>query len=151
MRDELLAELDREFSALLEAVEGLTDEQMVKPWYGDWSVRDILAHIAGWHHEMDDGLDRISRGERPTPEGVDYSDENAWNARFVETWASASPAAVVAELKASKELFESAARLVPENRYEQGRAAYRILRGSGADHYREHAPAIREWREREGI
>lgn len=150
-REELLAELDREFDVLLAAVEGLTDEQMVRPWYGEWSVHDMLAHIVGWHHEMDDALERISRGEKPAPEGVSYDDEDAHNARFVETWAGTSPAAIVEELVASKNLFVAAARLVPEERFEEGRAARRILLGSGADHYREHAPAIREWREREGI
>ncbi len=148
-REELLKELDREFDSLLKAVDGLSDQQMVQPWYGSWSVRDILAHVTGWHHEMDEALERISRGERPVPEGVDYSDADAWNARFVETWRNASPEAVLAELVASKGLFVAAARLVPEEKYEDGRAAYRILMNTGINHYREHAPAIREWRQKE--
>jgi len=53
-------------------------------------------------------------------------------------------------LRASKEAFAAAARLVPDDRFEEGRAAYRILHNAGIDHYREHAPAIREWRQREG-
>ena len=44
-----------------------------------------------------------------------------------------------------------AARQVPADRFEDGRAAYRILFGTGIDHYREHYPPIREWRQREGI
>lgn len=150
-REELIAELEREFAALVEAVQGLSDEQMGRPWYDSWSVRDILAHIIGWHHEMDDALERIARGERPVPEGIDYNDVDGFNARFVETWAGTSPAALLPELKASKDLFVAAARQVPEERFQEGRAAYRILRGTGAGHYREHAPAIRQWRDREGI
>ena len=150
-REELLATLDREFAELLAAVDGLSDEQMTRVWFGGWSLRDILAHIAGWHHEMDDVLARIGRGERPVPEGVDYSDADAWNARFVDTWRNASPSAVVEELIASKESFVTAARQVPEDRFEEGRAAYRILHNTAIDHYREHAPAIRAWRLREGI
>ncbi|MDO8616903.1 MAG: ClbS/DfsB family four-helix bundle protein [Dehalococcoidia bacterium] len=150
-KDELLKELDREFDSLLRAVDGLSDEQMVQPWYGSWSVRDILAHITGWHHEMDDALERLARGERPVPEGVDYGDADAWNARFAETWAGTSPAALLTELRASKELFAGAARDVPEDRFEEGRAAYRIVTTTGVNHYREHYPAIREWRKQEGI
>jgi hypothetical protein len=150
-RDELLAELDVAFSELEGSVEGLTDEQMLRQWYGDWSVRDILGHVIGWHHEMDDALERISRGERPVPEGVSYDDADAWNRRFAETWQQASPQAVIEELRASKELFVSAIRQVPDDRFEEGRAAFRILRGTGTDHYREHAPEIKAWREREGI
>ena len=154
-RKELLAELDRSFAELERAIEGLAHEQMLQRWYGEdggaWSVRDILAHITGWHHEMDDALERIARGERPTPEGVDYSDANTWNARFVETWASASPEAMTAELVKSKELFVEAAMQVPEEKFEEGRAAYRILTTTGTNHYREHAPPIRAWREKTGI
>ncbi|HEU4759942.1 MAG TPA: maleylpyruvate isomerase N-terminal domain-containing protein [Dehalococcoidia bacterium] len=150
-KDDLLKTLDREFQGLLDAVAGLSDEQMLAVWYGDWSVRDILAHITGWHLEMDGVLAHIARGERPIPEGVDYSDADAWNARFADTWRHASPTAVVEELRASKEAFAAAARQVPDDRFEEGRAAYRILHNAGIDHYREHAPAIREWRQREGI
>jgi len=150
-KDELLKTLDAEFDKLLAALEDLSDEQMLTVWYGDWSVRDILAHIIGWHYEMDDVLARIARGERPVPEGVDYSDADTWNAGFADTWRHASADAVVEELRASKESFAAAARQAPEDRFEEGRAAHRILHNAGIDHYREHAPAIREWRRREGI
>lgn len=85
------------------------------------------------------------------PEGVDYNDADAWNARFAEAHRETSPAAMVKELHESKEAFQAAARQIPEERFEEGRAAYRILYTTGIDHYREHAPAIREWREREGV
>jgi hypothetical protein len=148
---EMLSDLEDEFQNLLNAVDGLTDEQMVQRWYGEWGVREILGHIIGWHHEMDGVLQRISRGERPVPEGVSYDDSDALNARFAETWQAASPAAVLEELTASKELFVKAAKMVPEERYEEGRTAQRILMGNGPDHYREHIPAILEWRKKEGI
>lgn len=150
-KEDLLRELEIAFAAFLSVVEGISDEQMTRRWYGSWSVHDILAHIIGWHHEMDDALERIARGERPLPEGVSYDNEESWNARFVQTWAAASSAALIAELKASKDLFVQAARLVPEDRFQEGRTAHRILRTTAIDHYREHAPAIREWRQREGI
>jgi hypothetical protein len=150
-RDQLLQELEASFEDLLAAIDGLSHEQMLERWYGDWSVRDVLGHITGWHHEMDEALLRISRGERPTPEGVDYSDADAWNTRLVETWRSASPEAMIAELQASKDLFVSAAEKVPEEKFEEGRAAYRIVTTTGTNHYKEHAPAIREWRQQRGI
>lgn len=150
-KEQLLAELDEAFGELLSALEGLTDEQILRTWYDGWSVRDILGHIIGWHHEMDDALERISRGERPVPEGVNYDDSDAHNARFVQTWQSASPQAILEELRVSKDLFAAAARDVPEDRFAEGRAAHRILVGTGAEHYREHAPAIRDWRKKEGI
>ena len=150
-RDEILANLDGEFDSLMASVEGLSDEQMLRPWYGDWCVRDILAHVAGWHWEMSNAFQRIARGERPVPEGVDYGDSDAWNARFVEAQRDTHPDEVIEDLIASKAAFVAAARQVPDDRFEEGRAAYRILFGTGIDHYREHNPSIREWRQREGI
>lgn len=150
-RKELLAELDRSFAELERSIDGLSHEQLLVKWYGDWCVYDICSHIIGWHHEMDDALERIARGERPTPEGVDYSDADSWNARFIETWRQSSGEAVLEELRVSKDLFVEAARQVPEEKFEEGRAAYRILTTTGTNHYREHAPQIRAWREKTGI
>jgi hypothetical protein len=150
-RKDLLAELERAFAELETAIDGLTHEQLLIKWFGDWCVYDICSHIIGWHHEMDDALERITRGERPTPEGVDYSDADSWNARFVETWVQSSGEAVLEELRVSKDLFVEAARQVPEEKFEEGRAAYRILTTTGTNHYREHAPQIRAWREKTGI
>ena len=150
-RDDILKTLDTEFDALLKTADGLGDEQMRQVWFGDWGVRDILAHVAGWHREMAEAFERIARGERPVPEGVDYSDADSINARFAEAQHNADATGIIAELKASKDAFAAAARLVPEDRFAEGKTAHRILFGTGIDHYKEHEPAIREWRQREGI
>ena len=150
-RDDILKTLDTEFNTLLQSVEGLTDDQMKQVWFGEWGVRDILAHVAGWHREMTQAFERIARGERPVPEGVDYSNADPINARFAEAQRSAHANGIIAELKASKDAFVAAARELPEERFEEGKTAYRILHTTGIDHYHEHEPAIREWRQREGI
>jgi hypothetical protein len=158
-KDALLEEMEAGFAALLATVDGLTEEQMGRVWYGDpstslrtgWSVRDILAHVAGWHREEIAMLERISRGERPVPESVDYTDDDAWNARFVAKWRAASASEVLAELKASKEAYMVAAERLPEGRFEEGRTAHRLVREGCTQHYREHGDEIHEWRKREGI
>ena len=152
-REELLQQLDSEFENLLATIDGLSDEQMTNVWYGDWSVRDMLAHVAGWHREEAGMLERMARGERPVPEGADnpYSVGDAWNARFVERWQTASAATVLVEMKASKDAYVAAARQLPEERFQEGRTAYRLLREGCIDHYCSHAADIREWRQREGI
>ena len=150
-RDDILNTLDTEFDALLKTIDGLSDEQMTRVWFGEWGVRDILAHVAGWHREMTGAFERIARGERPVPEGVDYSNADPINARFAEAQRRADASGIMAELKASQEAFVAAARTVPEDRFEEGKTAHRILHTTGIDHYREHEPAIREWRQREGI
>ena len=150
-RDELLHALNHEFENMMKFVEDLDEAQMTKVWFGDWGVREILAHIAGWNWEMTAALERMARGERPVPEGVDYSDADSWNARFAEEARKLDPEEVLDDLRASKEAFVAAALEVPEDRFEEGRAAYRILHTTGIDHYPEHYTAIQEWRKREGI
>ena len=152
-REELLQQVDSDFQNLLSTVDGLSEEQMSEVWFGAWSVRDILAHVAGWHREEAGMLERMARGERPVPEGADYpyNAADAWNARFVERWQTASPATILEEMKASKKAYVAAARQLPEGRFQEGRTAQRLLREGCIDHYREHAGEIREWRQREGI
>ena len=150
-KDDLLREMDAGFAALLDAVDGLSEEQMTRVWYGDWSVRDILAHVAGWHREEIAMLERMARGERPVPESTDYTDDDAWNARFVAKWRAASAGEVLAELKATKEAYVAAASRLPEERFEEGRTARRLVQQGCIEHYREHADEIRAWREKEGL
>jgi hypothetical protein len=150
-RDQLIRQADSDFDELLSSFEGLSEEQMLQAWFDGWSVRDILAHVSGWHREMTPVLERIAKGERPVPEGVSYDDADAWNAKFAAAHKDTTPAAMVEELKASEEAFLAAAKTVPEERFEEGRAAHRILNGTGAGHYREHIGPIREWRQAEGI
>ena len=150
-KDALLREMEAGFADLLSTVDGLSEEQMTRIWYGDWSVRDILAHIAGWHREEIAMLERMARGERPVPESADYTDDDAWNARFVAKWRAASAGEVLAELKATKEAYVAAASRLPEERFEEGRTARRLVQQGCTEHYREHAGEIRAWREKEAL
>ena len=68
-KQSLLLELQAGFDELLAAVKGLDERAMTGVFYGTWSVKDILAHIAGWHHQMTGAMERMARGEKPTPEG----------------------------------------------------------------------------------
>ncbi|HXH21244.1 MAG TPA: maleylpyruvate isomerase N-terminal domain-containing protein, partial [Dehalococcoidia bacterium] len=106
------------------------------------------SHVAGWHREMAGALERMGRGERPTPEGVDYSDADSWNAKFSSAAANTSPAAMLQELEASFQTFRSAAAALGEDRFEQGRTVDRIVHTTGVNHYLEHGEQIREWRKK---
>ena len=112
-KDALLREMEVGFAGLLDAVEGLSEEQLSRVWYGDWCVRDILAHVAGWHREEIAMLERMARGERPVPESADYTDDDAWNARFVARWRDAPAGDVLAELRASAEAYLAVASRLP--------------------------------------
>jgi hypothetical protein len=150
-KEELLNEAAREYKALHEALQGLNETQMTEVWLGTWSVRDIVAHIAGWHQELGPALERLTRGERPIPEGVSYDDVDAWNARFVDARRHSAVADVLLELDKTHEAFLRAAAAVPPERFQPGKTAWKIVDGNSAHHYREHGEQVRAWRTARGV
>jgi hypothetical protein len=150
-KEELLNEAAREYKALHEAWQGLNETQMTEVWLGTWSVRDIAAHIAGWHREMVPVLERLSRGERPIAPGVSYDDVDGWNERFAAARRGTAVADVLLELDETHEAFMKAAAAVPAERYQLGKTAWKIVDGNSAHHYREHGEQVRAWRTARGI
>lgn len=147
-KTELLKGAETELAAFKRAIAGLDEERMREAWLGTWSVRDIVAHISGWHCELGPALLRMSRGERPIPEGVSYDDVDAWNARFADGRKAASTALILKELDASHAAFLEAAAAVPEERYVPGKTAHKIVDLNSRHHYQEHRAQIEEWRGR---
>lgn len=140
-----LNEVQTAFNELVAAVQGLDERAMSVRFYGAWNLKDILAHIAGWQHTMAAAFERMARGERPTPEGVDYSDADAWNAKFAAAMTAQIADTIVADLRQSFATYLRSAKALPDDRFGEGKTANRILEASGYGHYREHLPAIREY------
>jgi len=145
-KEDLLTRAAREYKAFHEALAGLNETQMTEIWLGSWSVKDIVAHMCGWHREMVPALQRLARGEKPLPEGVSYDDVDAWNARFAAEARDTSVADVLLDFDRTHEEFMRAADAVPAERFQPGKTAYRIVDQNSAHHYREHAEQIRQWR-----
>ena len=154
-KESTLKLVEEEYQNLRQAIDGLDESQLARVWFGSWSVQDIIAHVLGWEREMTPALQRLARGERPTPEGVDYSNTDEWNATFALEMAPISAATVLAIWRHVHMNYAKAARAVADDRYGERdgkpQTVNRLLEASGTDHYREHSAVIREWREREGI
>src|SRR5262249_40241864 len=122
---------------------------MTEVWLGTWSVKDIVAHMAGWHREMAPALERRARGEKPIPAGVSYDDVEEWNARFTAGAKDTSVADVLLEFDKSHEDFMLAADRVPADRWQPGKTTWKIVDGNSAHHYRQPAeqiPTLRDQR-----
>lgn len=151
-----LKELETEYQNLRKLVDDLSEEQLSRVWYGEWSIKDIIAHILGWEKEMTVALQRLARGERPAPEGVDYSNPDRWNETFSQAMKSIQPSTVLATWHQTHMNYIKAAKAVPEDRFGQGedgrpKTVNRLLEASGTGHYREHAGPIRDWRKQQGL
>lgn len=139
-----LAELQSGYDAVLAAVDGVDEAGMNKVILGDWAAKDILAHLAGWHVQMTGAMERMARGEKPTPEGVDYSDSDGWNARFASAMKAQNATTVVAELKQSYANYLRDAQAIGDDRYGEGKTVNRLLETSGTGHYKEHLPDLQK-------
>jgi len=140
-----LTKLDEQFKALLGSIKGLDENAMSERFYDDWSVKDILAHIAGWQHTMKDAMERMARGEKPVPEGVDYSNADAWNAGFAGAMKAQNAETIVANLRQAYANYARAARAIPDDRFGEGKTINRLLEASGYGHIEEHLPAIKSF------
>ncbi len=71
-KSDLLASLETSRHNLLVAFDGLSDDDLTQPGAnGDWSVKDVLAHIAAWEAELVTLLVReVKRGQKPKILGI---------------------------------------------------------------------------------
>ena len=146
-KQELLEKAEQEYGGLKAAIKGLDEAQMSQVWLGSWGVREILAHMTGWHREMIPALARLGRGEAPYPDGA-YDDFDSWNARFVDARKGRPTAEILREVDASHRELLSAASRLPDEHFAEGKSASGLVDGVAAAHYREHAEQIRRWRQR---
>lgn len=73
-RAELLAEIDKAWSALEKYLATLTDAQMHEPdIVGHWSVKDVLAHLAAWAGMVQGWYAAGLRGENPPVPAEGYT------------------------------------------------------------------------------
>jgi hypothetical protein len=149
-KEALIKDLDGEYENLYGVLMTLSAADKVRPMLDAWSVKDILAHIAGWLREGARVLEGLGGAGQAAPQSLD-DDVDARNARFVEQWRDASVQKVQTELHLAKHAFARAVRSLPEERFAEGQAARRIVHEEGIDHFWEHAGQIWKWKEREKV
>ena len=127
----------------------LEDDDFEEVWLGTWNLAQLLAHMAGWYREMTAAIERVGRGERPVPEGVDYSDADAWNAKFEKL--AKHGRASLRDFDEAYHAYLEAAKALPAETYgvdeKSGRPKIgnRLLQGSGIGHFEEHQAELDSW------
>jgi hypothetical protein len=144
-KEKVLRDADDAYEELRQAVAGLDEAQTRTVWLGSWGVKEILIHIYAWDREMAPSFPRIDRGEPPYAAGA-YDDYDTWNARFVEAGKEATHREVLEALETSHRDLVTAAGRLGEEHFAEGASARGLFESIAAQHYREHATQIREWR-----
>lgn len=149
-RQKLSQELDDAYQEFLSAVHDLDEHTFERKWLdGRWGVREIVAHHTGWFGQLGGGLERMARGEKPTPEGVDWTDVQPWNERFAQHAKGKLKGAVLDELAHAVTAFMEAATRLPDDRFVEGKTVHKMFDAAGISHFRESSAMVRRWRQEE--
>lgn len=101
---EILLNLETDHQKLVDVVKGLSDEQMANaPVFGDWTVKDIIAHIAFWRDHLVRDIDDVLAGKVPWYGGPGFTEEVGakFNAKIVKESRSKSLRQILEEWRIS--------------------------------------------------
>jgi hypothetical protein len=147
-RQTLLKQLDKAWTAFKDSYAGLSESQMTEPGVtGNWSVKDIIAHVTWWEEEALKHLPLIIKGGRPPQYSTKYGGIDAFNAQMTEQKQGLSLSDVLAQMDETHRRLVAYIRSVPEEEFTRETRARRRLRLDTYSHYPKHAKAIRQWRE----
>jgi hypothetical protein len=153
-KDELIQTIESAWENLQESLDGLTEEQMHQPGVvGEWTIKDILAHITAWQTRLISTLFKVEKGFTPdtTEAGktVDQMNEKFYQEMkdrpFEQVWddLDSSYHQLLGRLEGWKEkdLFD------PKRfKWMNGEPFAVYVAGDSYEHYDEHAAQIRDWR-----
>jgi hypothetical protein len=140
------------------------EAQMIQPGVaGDWSVKDIVAHVTAYERGLVEWLEAALRGELLELPDLDHPDVDRRNAAiFLQN--QGRP--LVEVLRESKQVFERLLELVrglseaeltePErtdwfvrSRWNESRPLWKCIADDSYKHYHQHIPDIRAWLDRD--
>lgn len=151
----LIEENARARADLLNALDAVPGVQRTVQWYGEWALRDIVAHLAVWQEGCAAALEALVRGEPPRiPLFEESADGAAFNAARAAEHQDDSWEQVMALLYRARQRHEAAVRALADavepERYAEGRTAYRMAAMPGG-HDRTHIDPILSWRREQGL
>ena len=149
-KEQLLAHADETRRGLLAAIDGLTDDQMTKPVVGDWSVKDLLAHVASYEELALPDIERVGRGDVPALASFDLKRVDEYNATIMSLRRQFSLDQARRELDICRKSLLDAIGRLPDSALAEGQFARGMLQIC-AYHDTEHTEDIQNWRKREGL
>ncbi len=151
----ILDELRTKYVALEAILAPLDETQMTKTGViGDWSIKDILAHITAWQDRLLAWLHAARHNEEPTISGPDSEEEmDRLNEQFYKENRSRPLADVLGDFRSSYLQIVEAVQAMPEEdlidphrfAWLNGDSLRQLVAGDTYDHYEEHRQQIEEW------
>jgi len=152
--DSLTTTIEAEHARLQEALADLGNDEMLQAGaHGDWSVKDVLAHLTYWEGQLVRALRQAADGEDQTPMDAAGEEIDVINARVV----AASRAHPLDEVRAAftrsfAELLAVLATLRDDDLAATGELDARLgqpaqpfITAITYEHYQEHHAALQNW------
>jgi hypothetical protein len=143
------------------AIAGLDEAALTVPGVvGEWSIKDLIGHVATWEERAVQHVERWRRGEPPALRGVAIDEYNAQEAARRQGWMLAK---VLDDAAETRRRLRAALTSITENEWatvitiddRQQTAGEWLGSALGGDegpgtHAAEHATEIRAWRDARG-
>jgi hypothetical protein len=97
-----LHEFERAYTDFVKLVTALTPEAFLRS-LGDWTPRDILAHLIGWNFNIRQGCQQIQTGAVPFYHSDALNDYRTLNAEFIARYNSTDRLILLDQLAAGKD------------------------------------------------
>lgn len=147
-REKLLWTIETRWDELLASLDGLSNAQMLEPGVvGDWSVKDILAHVTTWELETLKHLPEIAAGKPQQRYKDAYGGLDAFNALKFEENRTRSLDEVRTRLTDTHAQLLDYLETVPDELLHSRERFRTRLRWDTYSHYPIHADHIRGWRD----
>lgn len=151
-RQQLLNRLDTAWVAFQASYAGLSSARLVEPGVaGDWSVKDVIAHVTWWEEEALRHLPLIIAGDRPPRYSVAYGGIDAFNAMMAERKRDLSLSDILTQQDDTHRRLVDFIQSVPEDQITRETRFRHRLRLDTYSHYPIHTKAIEEWRQRRSL
>jgi len=141
-RRRLMHELDVERHQLLRNIEACRIREIERPLVGEWSLKDVVGHVASWEAEVVTAVREVREGKRPALLEFDQSHIDRWNRDHVERKRDLNFWNVLEQLRGGRaRLVEELEAVSDEDIAAEGSVLGRLVH-SVVDHDREHWHAI---------
>jgi hypothetical protein len=149
-RADVLRSLDHSWDELRAVIDSMSEPEMVEQGVvDDWSVKDLLGHMAFWADRAANTLTEVKAGRGDQVPGTESQEEtDEWNARE----AAARKDKTLPQLRKEWERAHAEARAAlqkfPDDELDQPFKDHTVVFSFGADtfaHYQEHASQIKHW------
>ena len=149
MADSLLDRLGAARRAFLDALEAVDADLVTVPGVmEDWSVRDIVVHVAAWCEHATNAIDLAVVG-RGDAFAYSTAETDAMNVRILEEARRTSPSAALereeAAFAAFRERVDGLDPALLPLRLGNGDTVEEVIAYDGPDHYAEHTEHLRAW------